>query len=949
METFGEMAGTRPHNWLARFREHARRRGLADPGLRQEEWLQRAKVFLRLERGLLLRNHRLGMSGLEIVRWRATVIDVFLENVHARVLHDATPGERDAVAFVAHGGYGRGELCPFSDIDLMLIYDETALPPDTLAALLPRVSENTVRLLWDAGLKPGHASRTIAQSVADARADAVTRNTLLDTRLVAGNPDIVARLREATFGALRHGGTTEAIRFLIAAREERLARHGNSVFMQEPDIKNGAGGLRDFHTLRWFARLHCGAGADAGTLVALGFLTQDEIDAATAAYSHLLRIRNELHFESRRESNVLSLEKQKTIAGALRCAGENWMRQIENLMRGYYKAADTIRQTLDEVEWRFRELAESAAEEKAGATPAVAPTAPPEAADAPRLDGFLLRRGRLAAPAADFFKKSPRHLMSVFRTLQEYRVKPERPLLRLIRENLHLLTPKIAASETVVRCFKSILADAGHVAGTLELMFTTGVLCRFLPEFSGIRWLVQREIYHRYTVDMHTLRCLRELDAIFRHEAPELARYHAALMETDEPALPYLALLLHDIGKRHGIAGHAQTGAVMTKKILDRLGIRGAANLEITALVRDHLAMSAFWQRNDLDDPENLSAFATFAGSTQHLHYLYVLTYCDARGTSPELWNDYKSSLHRQLYLGALSHLGGRKRETLLLREQVRDELAGEIAAEEMDAHFNNCPKRYFEQYGKEDIKLHIRLINRKLRTLASLGSGGYLSPVIHWAPDAGAGRFGTVTLVTWDVEGLFFRLAGAFAVSGLDIHRAKGFVRNDHFAIDTFHVTWAGQDDGGTPAAGAGILGTPPPGDAAGRFRDAAEEAIVQKLDHEPAIRARARREFTALPAHVRKIHASLPPRPEAGSYFDGANHRTVVTVKAPDRVGLLFFLSRIFYRNGFNISFASVNTEACQATDTFYLETAPGAPDPSPERLSALVQAIEAELGGG
>jgi UTP:GlnB (protein PII) uridylyltransferase len=597
--------------------------------------------------------------------------------------------------------------------------------------------------------------------------------------------------------------------------------------------------------------------------------------------------------------------------------------------------------------------------------------------------------------------------------------------MRLVSQNHHPLTRRIAATPTVANCFFAILADAGRVAPAIARMYESGVLCRFLPEFAGIRCLVQREIFHRYTVDQHTLLSLRELDTLFspaNATNPTTAPYRDALLETGEPALLYLALLLHDIGKRHGVARHAETGAADAEKILRRLHVRPAARDEVIALVRDHLAMSAFWQTNDLDDPANLRTFAARAGTAHHLRYLYALTYCDARATSPDLWNDYKNSLHRQLYRGALAHLEPPTTTAAARRHSIETALADTIERDELAAHLQHVPDRYLEQCDAAEIALHIQLVSRKLRTLTSATGGGAAAPAIHWA-DAPHSGVSTVTLATRDAEGLFYKLAGAFVAAGFDILRARGFTRTDGIAIDIFQVQattplspasavlpiygkgtphatalspqqvlcfpFTGREHPapppppcrphsrqakaplfiasavlpvygkGTPHATASTVPPPPPpgkshrqpeattapapAPPCSRFARAADEALVHLRDFEPEIRRRAAAAEAARPRRERQMRAVVPARPQVTVHSEEHRHRVVVTVKAPDTTGLLFFLARLFYRHRFNITFAGINTETGVATDTFYLEPFTGEPDKTPAQLAALTTALE------
>ncbi|MDR2513437.1 MAG: [protein-PII] uridylyltransferase [Puniceicoccales bacterium] len=888
---------------LNRVREHARRRGIFGTDHKPGEWLLAARHFIKIERLDLLRKHRQGMAGIEVARRRATILEVLLGCLLQNTLSDLSQEEREAISLVALGGFGRGELCPHSDIDLMFLYDDSRLVPGTFKALQERVTNGVLYPLWDLRYKVGYSTRTVSESVHEARGDAITRNSLLDARYLAGAELLFGALVRATDAAIREDGIAGQVRFLLAEQARRHARYGGSVFMQEPDIKNGVGGLRDFQTLGWLARL-LGEGDGLGGLVRRGFLRPAEAKAATDAYSFLMRVRNELHFQSERATEVLSLEKQASVAEKLQGGGENWMHQIESLMRDYYLAADTVRQTACAVGWHF----EANPEATQPPTPRRVAREKLEAGQATSFDGFVMQRGSLSAEAPNVFDEDPVRLLRVFRHVQQYRAMPDFPLLRLVREKIPLLTPRVARSRQAVDCFMSILADAGHVGDALTQMHEVGVLCRFIPEFSGIHCLVQREIYHRYTVDVHTLRCLRELDAVFADAGPVTARYRTALLETEEPALLYLVLLFHDIGKQFGVAEHARTGAELAGKILLRLGVAARARTEITDLIRAHLDMSAFWQKHDLDEPANIALFAERVATAQRLRYLYVLTYCDARATAQELWNDYKNTLHRQLYLGALARL---EPAEACPPERARDVLRHEmlvahsretISEAEIEGHLALLPGRYFQQYGAQDALLHIRMIEQ-LRCTITSSLGESRASVVHWTRGDVQEVF-TVTIVAWDCEGLFHLLAGAFAVSGLGILSARANVRADQVVMDTFQVTAPGVATNEELAA------------LRGNFSRNVDEILVQRRSPEQDIR----RLLTASCKKDRLPYAPAVPRVKA--YFEPALSCVVAEIKAEDRIGLLFFLSRVFFRHRMNILFARVTTERGMARDTFYLE---------------------------
>ena len=859
------------------------------------------------------------MSGLETTHWRTAVIDVLLEHLLRGALADAPACWHDTIAILALGGYGRRELCPFSDIDVMFLYDDT-LPAAELSHLQERITDRVLYPLWDLKLKVGHASRTIPETLEAARSDPVTLNALVEARHIAGSPALFSTFLAAQQEALRNTGPAALARFLLAEQASRHEKFGGSLFVQEPEIKNGVGGLRDYHTLCWVARLLFHAHGPAG-LVAQNFLTTAEGKSLENAYSFLLRIRNELHFESTRATEILNLEKQITVASALHYPGSDWVHQVETLMRDYFRAAETIRQVARAVEWRFAQTLSAPAQSHSAAT-------------ATLFDGFSMANGYLSAAAPDVFDHDPVRLLRVFRNAQQYRVTPDFPLLRLVREKTVLLTPRIARSSQAIHCFFAILADAGHVGDTLTDMHEAGVLTRFLPEFEGLRCLVQREIFHRYTADVHTLLCLRELDAIFLSSDPERSRYRTALLETDEPALLYLVLLLHDIGKQFGIADHAETGAHLAEKILRRLGIAPKARTLVTRLIHLHLAMAEFWRKHDLDEPANIERFAELTSSESLLRYLYVLTYCDAKATAPDLWNSYKNALHSQLFLQTLAHFERSNSQhsqdhlspqDMLRREIVEKGLIGEdITSEELDAHFALVPDRYFQQYGPEDTCLHIRMVNKLLFTITSAHGAGSLSPVIHWQDNKTKG-ISDVTIVTWDRAGLFYKIAGAFSVAGLNILGAKAIARSDHIAIDTFHIEKSIKD----PLLAEELR------DA---FSHTLDEALVQERDLEPAIRAQILRVAKRPRTAREKLLAAVPVKSKVSVYHDAKLHRTVVELSAGDRIGLLFFLGRLFYRHHLDIAFARITTENNAAVDTFYLEPFPGEADKTPAELKSL-----------
>jgi [protein-PII] uridylyltransferase len=400
----------------------------------------------------------------------------------------------------------------------------------------------------------------------------------------------------------------------------------------------------------------------------------------------------------------------------------------------------------------------------------------------------------------DVFRADPVRLIRVFRHGQTLEATLDLHLAELIRSSLGLLTPKVAQSPDASVCFRAILSEAGAVHPVLARMHELGVLGRFIQEFDGLTCLVQHEYYHRYTADVHTLNAIRELDRIYTEAEPIMLKYRAALHETTDPSLLYLTLLLHDIGKAEGIQGHADSGVRIALPLLERFGVEPADRELVAFVIKNHLAMARFWQKRDVDDPSTATAFAELVGDAERLRYLYVHTFCDARGTAADLWNSYKDTLHTTLYRATFERLkqgdafdASLQQKKLMTQQELIAKTIPGISPDEINAHFGLLPDRYFIHTDSEEIALHIQMVNRLLKSITTADSVGSLRPIIEWKDDLNR-SLTVVNVVTWDRAGLFDKLAGAFSMAGLSILGAKVISRTDHIAIDTFYVVEPGR-----------------------------------------------------------------------------------------------------------------------------------------------------------
>jgi [protein-PII] uridylyltransferase len=894
--------------------------------------LAACKTFLRLESAMIHMHHDAGEPGLKMAQARAAMIDVML----ARLFDYAIDSYRRArgelpspVCLIALGGYGRHELSPQSDIDVMFLF-----PSKTKPAVVKPLQEHLVNevlyVLWDCDLKVGHSTRTIDDVFVEARKDIRTKTSLLESHLIAGP----APLYETFAKAYHDFVTTENPKGYIASRLEdqatRRAKYGDTVFLQEPDIKNGVGGLRDYQNALWMARVKLGI-ESMDELYTLHYLRRKELADFQRAYNFLLRVRNELHFISKHPTDLIDLEMQARVAHNLGYHQQDVLQRVENFMADYYRQAQAIYRISRIVENRLA----LAIKEDGGALGSFRDLLRLRRFERTKLiDGFALRGRELAAATPTVFKDDPVRLIRVFRHCQQLSATPDFNLTALIRESLPLLTRQVAESADANISFRSILQQAGAVFPTLQLMHELGVLGRFIPAFDRLTCLVQHEFYHRYTADIHTLNAIRELDRIFTEAEPITLKYRRELHETSDPTLLYLILLLHDIGKAVGIKNHSESGVRLAHPLLDRLQIDPKSHEIVAFIIKNHLIMARFWQRHNLDDPQSAVAFADLVGDAENLRYLYVHTFCDARGTAASLWNSYKDTLHSTLFrttldrllLGAVVEKRNLERKQMIYKELITKQIPG-ISQEEISAHFNLLPERYFLHTEAGEIALHIQMVNQLLKSINEADSVSSLRPIVDWKDDLNR-SLTVVNVVTWDRAGLFYKLAGGFSVAGLNILGAKVISRSDHIAIDTFSIVEPGR----------GVVQSQT---AMETFARTVEAALIQNKDLYPDILAQAQKiSSNRYPAESNALHTSFPPTVEV--YHELAMMRTIVDVQAQDQIGLLYRLAKAIYDHGFDITFARINTERGVALDTFYIESANHEPIEDTSRLHALRDAL-------
>ncbi|MCZ6673412.1 MAG: [protein-PII] uridylyltransferase [Verrucomicrobia bacterium] len=877
----------------------------------RKERLELYKNWMHQENRKLRELHDNQTSGMKMAKARSDVIDHLLRHLFDYSLK-AFEAEYGALPFatglLALGGYGRAELCPFSDVDIMFLY-----PKKVRAKILPKFQEvftgSILYMLWDLGFKVGHSTRTIKQTMEEAKADVQSKNAMLESRLVAGSTNLFQVFDQA-YKNFCNKNTHQYIIERLEDQKERRKKYGDTVFIQEPDIKNGVGGLRDYHNLLWMGQIRLGT-AKLKEMVDHGYLSKEERNRLRKAYDFLLRTRNEVHFQCARLTDLLTFELQFTAAKSFHYPQEDSLKKVEAFMRDYYRHAQNIFKLSILLEQRlairepdrsrisFREVINSRRKER------------------PRLmDGFMVRGKELTQETRRIFKEDPVRLIRVFRHCQQLGVEPDFDLTNLISGSLDLIDDTVVHSPEANETFRSILGELGNVHPTLNRMHDLGVLGKFIPEFETLTCLVQHEYYHRYTADIHVLNTIKHLDRVITDTSKDLRYFRDEVHNMDDPSVLYLILLLHDIGKGVGIKGHAKVGVEISKPILHRMGIDPRLHEEILFIIGNHLEMARFWQRHDIDDPQNIQSFARKVENQKQLSLLFVHTYCDARGTSSSLWNSYKDMLHHRLFAATRDHLASEhslekelEKQKAMIYEKLFTLEIPDVSQEEIHAHCNLLPERYFVHNSIEEIVIHIQQVNQLLKNISEAESLAALAPVLNWTDDFNRGHT-AVTIVTWDRAGLFHRLAGSFSLAGLNIVSAKAINRMDHITIDTFYVC----------DAKGGIVQSK---SARKKFEQALDLAVVKNEDLTKHIQEAAKKQDTSkLFKSDKHTHTPFPQTVEV--YQELELGKTVVEVEAYDKMGLLYYLGKVIFEKGYDMTFARIATERNIAVDTFYIENA-------------------------
>jgi len=912
---------------IAKIEESARKQLVLPPLSKPAEELPRYKRFLKVETHRLQILHRGGAGGIEVCQARSTVLDVLIRHLWEEIQRVyPAQGKAPKIALVAFGGYGREELNPFSDIDLMFLHEAQLESGGPAFKVLGEWTSSLLYTLWDIGLKVGHAVRTVDDCVAVANGDMQAKTALIEARLITGDAALHGLLQKAVVRQCVRGHEDEYIQQRLADQAARRNRYGNSPAMQEPNVKNGVGGLRDFQNLLWMAFFKHGT-RSLMDLQRSEFLGASERKQMEAAYDYLLRVRNELHYTAGRAVDTLTPALKPSVATGLGFTERSPRTRTEAFMREYYTHTRNLYITTRTLEQRLALVpSPTRAYGKVRGTRVAAKGG---GAKSEEFDGFVLRDGQLHLADRSTLRQDRGRILRAFLEAQKRGIQIHPDLAQQLRQQVSMVDRPFIADVHHQATFLEILNQRGNVAPYVRAMHEVGLLGRFLPEFDKLTNLVQHEFYHQYAVDEHTLTCVAKLDQVWDAEKPPFSNYVELFHRVERPYVLYLALLLHDCGKAIPGGRHEIIGAELAKKASKRFRFDERTTKTLSLIIEHHLTMVQVSQRRDLDDPTVIQTFAGQMETQENLDLLSLHTFADSMGTSDTLWNGFKDSLLWQLHRKAAEALKGgtefiraEKRQRDILRTQVRGLLPRTFAEDELGAHFDGLPARYFLIHDAREIARDLTLVHQFIH-LQLTEEERALEPAILWQEEKDRGC-ALVHFCTWDRTGLFAKLTGALAAAGLNILSAQIFTRTDGVVLDSFHVT-----DARTGAA--------PEAAVRDRLEKLIRDVLARGVDIGPAV---ARAAANARPLYQALAGECLVP----STRFDasGAPGPTIVDIEAEDRAGLLYALSSTFNELGLNVVLAKVVTEKGAAIDTFYVTEADGSAIVDGERQAEIGAAL-------
>jgi [protein-PII] uridylyltransferase len=835
----------------------------------------------------------------DLITGRASHIDALLRCVWRR--HGL--GGNDDVALLAVGGYGRGELHPHSDIDLLILLRDDAARERRGTAL-----EAFMTFLWDTKLAIGHSARTLDQCASAAAEDITIATNLMESRTLAGPDDLHRQLSEATGPDC----IWPSAEFFRAKWQEQITRHrkfNNTEYNLEPNVKGCPGGLRDIQTIGWVAKRHFQA-ASTEELVARGFLTRAEYDTLVAGQNFLWRIRYGLHMLADREEDRLLFDFQLSLARQFGYKDDDRGLAVEHFMKDYFRWVLKLAVLNEMLVQLFDEAILRACE-------------PVHLYEINTR--FRVRNGYIEVTHDNVFRLAPWALIEMFVLIaqHDFIVGLRASTIRLIHEHRHMIDDALRADPRANRLFLQLLGSPHRVATQLDRMKRYGILGRFIPEFGRIIGQTQHDMFHVYSVDSHTIRVVRNMRRFSHSDAHEVFPTVAfAVTRLPRRELLYLSGLFHDIAKGRG-GDHSQLGSRDAHNFCLRLGLTTREANLVAWLVTHHLVMSTTAQRKDISDPEVINTFARLVSDQLHLDYLYALTVADITATNPTLWNSWRASLLHGLYLNTKRALRRGLENPVDSGQRVEENRSGALKAlaadgigpEQVHALWQQMGEAYFLRESAADIAWHTKAILQRASPEA---------PVVL-LQEAGS-RFSPVTQIfiyTRDRDYLFAVITATMEQLGLNVHGARLYSSADHHTLDTFFVL---EQDGRPVHLDPQRVEQVRAGLLSNLAREERYLEVVRR--HTP----RALKHFTT-PTHTRME-------------IDPVRGHSILEITTPDRSGLLARIGRVFLEFGVKVRNARITTLGERVEDVFFITGADMRPIDDEHSAQAIQLAIREAL---
>ncbi len=805
----------------------------------------------------------------QIVR---TVFDISCHRIHPL----ANPTASERLALIAVGGYGRGEMAPYSDIDLLFV------TPWKITPWAESLVESMLYILWDLKLKVGHSTRTLKDSLRMARQDFTIRTAMVEMRFLAGDEALSQTLREKLTNEVFRATASEFVEAKLAERAERHRKQGGQRYVVEPNVKEGKGGLRDLQSLYWIGKYVYGV-REASELIGQGVFTQDEYNTFLQAESFLWAVRCHLHLITGRAMDQLTFDLQVEVAARMGFKDGGGRRSVEHFMQAYFRHATRVGE-LTRIFLTAQEATHVKSEPMFTRFLARKPKAKPP---------YKIKQNRLTVDDEAAFFDDKLNMLRIFEEALRTGTLLHPDAMRLVSANLALIDAPLRDDAEANRIFLDLLLKHGNPERALRRMNELGVLDAFIPEFAPIVAMMQFNMYHAYTVDEHIIQCISNLAQIERNELVEELPVASSILATGvNRRVLYIALLLHDIGKGRS-EDHSVLGAQIARKLAPRLGLNKKESETVEWLVRYHLLMSDMAQKRDLAEPRTVRDFAKAVKTKERLDLLTVMTVCDIRGVGPGVWNNWKAMLLRALYRATETALSeGAEAYNREAREDEAKRSLREALADWPAADLRTETGRHYGPYW-QGLSTAAHVVFARL--LRGLGTDEVRID-LHPDPDRDATR---ACFAMADHPGLFSRMTGALALVGANVVDARTYTSKDGYATAIFWV----QDAEGHPYEIARLP----------RLRAMITKTLRGEVVARDALKDRDR---------VNKREQAF--RVPTSITFDneGSEIYTIIEVDTRDRPGLLHDLTRTLANNNVYIASAVIATYGEQVVDTFYVK---------------------------